>query len=203
VESLPLIRHGVQTVVSDDPTLVWVGAVSTARAAVELCESARPDVVLVSSVSDPGWNLCQLLARLFKNLTVVALLGREARTPDVIARARIHGVQSLVPLDADAERLFAAIRLGADLGHFVDPHLVPVPSTAQASGFPLRKPLSKREFEVLQLVAEGRTAVQIGVRLNIAADTVRTHMSHILRKLEARDRAHAVAKAFRMSLLSK
>jgi DNA-binding NarL/FixJ family response regulator len=54
---------------------------------------------------------------------------------------------------------------------------------------------------VLQLVAEGRTAEQIGRRLSISTDTARTHVSHILRKLDARDRAHAVAIAFQAALL--
>ncbi|WP_186762858.1 response regulator transcription factor [Lentzea tibetensis] len=202
VDLVPLLRRGVQTVVTADPALVWVDAVGGARAAIELCERTGPDVVLISSRSDPGWKLCELLTRLFKELTVVALLGDEARNQEAMARARCHGVHSLVPIEADADRLIAAIRLGVDLGHFVDPHL-------HASVGPLRpvaitksRPLTRRELEVLQLVAEGRTAVQIASMLGVTAETVRTHVNHVLRKLEARDRAHAVAKAFTMSLLS-
>ncbi|GLZ30114.1 helix-turn-helix transcriptional regulator [Lentzea sp. NBRC 105346] len=202
IDSVPLLRRGVQTVVGADPALVWVDAVSGARAAIELCERQEPDVVLISSRSDPGWKLCELLTRLFRDLTVVALLGDGARNAEAMARARCHGARSLVPIEADADRLVAAIRLGVDLGDFLDPQLHarfgPVSSVSATRS----KPLSRRELEVLHLVAEGRTAVNIAGRLGITPETVRTHVNHLLRKLEARDRAHAVAKAFQMSLLS-
>lgn len=63
-------------------------------------------------------------------------------------------------------------------------------------------PLTARELEVLQLIAEGMTAERIARRLNVSVSTVRTHTYRLLRKLNARDRAHAVALSFQMSLLS-
>jgi DNA-binding NarL/FixJ family response regulator len=203
VESLPLLRHGVQTVVSAHPALEWVDAVSTTRDTIELCESAHPDVVLVTSSSDPGWNRCQLLTRLFRNLTVVALLGRDARTADSIAMARINGARALVPLDADPDRLVQAITAGATVGHHIDSALTVFATSVEGARTAGGKTLSRREFEVLQLIAEGRTAVQIALRLQITAETARTHVSHILRKLDARDRAHAVARAYELSFLPK
>ncbi|GLZ30102.1 helix-turn-helix transcriptional regulator [Lentzea sp. NBRC 105346] len=200
VESLPLMKCGVQTVVSEHPLLEWAGAVSTTREAVELCESARPDVLLITSASDPGWHRCQLLTRLFRQLTVVVLLGADARTADHIAMARLHGVRALVPLEADPGRLVAAITAGVSAGHFVDPSLATGAASVSTRG---TKSLSRREYEVLQLIAEGRTAVQIALRLQITAETARTHVRRILRKLEARDRAHAVARAYELSVLSR
>jgi ATP/maltotriose-dependent transcriptional regulator MalT len=63
--------------------------------------------------------------------------------------------------------------------------------------------LSRRELEVLGLIADGRTADAIGHQLGIASTTVRTHTMHILRKLNARDRAHAVACGFNLQLLPR
>jgi DNA-binding NarL/FixJ family response regulator len=204
VDSMPLLRSGVQTVVASDPNLTWIGAASGAVATVEMCDNEAPDAVLITSGSDPGWKLCELLARLFNGLTVVVLIGPEARSAEAMARARLHGARSLVPIEADSERLVTAIRLGVDLGDFVDPQLrgcfAPVRLSAVTQG---GKPLSRRELEVLHQVAKGRTAVEIAGRLGIGTETVRTHVNHVLRKLEARDRAHAVAKAFEMSLLSR
>lgn len=203
VESVPLLRSGVQTVVAAAPSLTWIGAASGAPAAVEMCDRGAPDAVLITSGSDPGWKLSELLTRLFNSLIVVVLIGPEARSAEAMARARLHGARSLVPIEADSDRLVTAIRLGVDLGNFVDPQLRgcfgPVrPSSVACGG----KPLSRRELEVLHQVAKGRTAVEIAGCLGIGAETVRTHVNHVLRKLEARDRAHAVAKAFQMSLLS-
>ncbi|TWP52420.1 response regulator transcription factor [Lentzea tibetensis] len=201
VESLPLMKRGVQTVISGQSGMEWVDAVSSTRAAVELCESVHPDVLLVTSGGDPGWNRCQLLTRLFTRLTVVALLGREARNSDSIAMARLRGVRALVPLEAHPDRLVTAITAGVVLGYYIDPDLAihaTAPDGGRSAG---KKSLSRRELEVLHLVSEGRTAVQIALRLQITAETARTHVSHILRKLGARDRAHAVARGFELSLL--
>ncbi|GAB2834512.1 response regulator transcription factor [Lentzea nigeriaca] len=204
VDSLPLLRSGVETVVAADPGLTWIGAASGAPAAVELCDRTAPDAVLITSGSDPGWKMCELLTRLFNRMIVVVLIGPEARSAEAMARARLHGARSLVPIEADSDRLVTAIRLGVDLGDYVDPQLRacfgPVRlSTVAFSG----KPLSRRELEVLHEIAKGRTAVEIAGRLGIGTETVRTHVNHVLRKLDARDRAHAVAKAFEMSLLSR
>lgn len=204
VDSVPLFHNGVQTVVAGEPGLAWIGAASGAPAAVELCDRGAPDAVLITSGSDPGWKLCELLTRLFNGMIVVGLIGPEARGAEAMARARLHGARSLVPIEADSDRLVTAIRLGVDLGSFVDPQLRgcfgPVRLSAVAQG---GKPLSRRELEVLHQVAKGRTAVEIAGCLGIGTETVRTHVNHVLRKLEARDRAHAVAKAFEMSLLSR
>jgi DNA-binding NarL/FixJ family response regulator len=203
VDSVPLLRSGVQTVVAADPSLNWIGAASGAPAAVEMCDRETPDAVLITSASDPGWKLCELLTRLYNGMTVVVLIGAEARSAEAMARAHLHGARSLVPIEADSDRLVTAIRLGVDLGNYVDPQLRscfgPVRLSAVVWG---GKPLSRRELEVLYEVAEGRTAAEIAGRLGIGTETVRTHVNHVLRKLEARDRAHAVAKAFEMSLLS-
>jgi DNA-binding CsgD family transcriptional regulator len=62
--------------------------------------------------------------------------------------------------------------------------------------------LSRRELQVLGLMAEGCTNAEIGLRLRIAEETAKTHVRHLLAKLQAHSRAHAVGIAFRQRLLS-
>jgi DNA-binding NarL/FixJ family response regulator len=64
------------------------------------------------------------------------------------------------------------------------------------------RPLTNREIEVLQLVAEGLTNPEIGRELWVTADTVKTSLARLRRKLKAKDRAHAVAQGFRAGVLS-
>jgi DNA-binding NarL/FixJ family response regulator len=198
---LQSLRHGIEAIVRTDNGLAWVAGVCNVDSAVKLCESARLDVLLIESDSDPEWKLCLMLTRLFPSLTVVGLLGDAARSPVASSWALLHGAKGIVGIDAETERLGMAIRGAVSRGHHVDSGLkvptTPAPRQAELRG----KPLSAREYEVLLLIAEGRTAEQIGHRLGIAADTVRTHVCHILRKLNARDRAHAVALSFQRSLL--
>jgi DNA-binding NarL/FixJ family response regulator len=201
VESVPLVGYGMKAIVDRDPQLTWVGSRATVASAIELCTSDHPDVVLIGSWVDPHWNLCRLLTGMFRGLLVVALMGEKARTPGAINQARVNGARGLVAADAEIRRLYATIRTVVQRGHYVDPDLGAIADAVDAEEPRMAKPLSKREFEVLQFIADGRTAGYIGKRLGITAATVRTHVSHVLKKLHARDRAHAVARAFEMSLL--
>lgn len=201
VESVPLIGYGVKAVIDREPTLSWVGRGETAAAAIGLCTTDHPDMMLIGSWTDPQWTLCQMLTGMCRSLLVVALIGDGARNQAAINEARMNGVRGLIPAEVETRHLFTAIRTTAARGHYVAPELgpalVPVPNGQHIRA----RPLSKREFEVLQLIADGRTAEYVGKRLGITTDTVRTHVNHILRKLDARDRAHAVTRAFELSLL--
>jgi DNA-binding CsgD family transcriptional regulator len=78
------------------------------------------------------------------------------------------------------------------------------PGSAQVISLPLVRELepTAREIEVLQLVAAGLTNREIGQRLFLAEETVKSHMRHVLRKLDAQSRAHAVAIGFQRGLLT-
>lgn len=200
----PRLARSVHAIVGMDPELVWVSAGDQVDEVLELCESRSLDVLLIHSDSDPGGKFCLMLTSFHPELTVVVLLADGARNPVAASWALLHGARGLVGVDAAADRLGVAIKGAVDSGHHVDSDLeVSVMSTSrqthrsQLAG----KPLSAREFEVLQLIATGLTAEQIGNRLGITTDTVRTHIGHLLRKLQARDRAHAVAISFETSLL--
>jgi DNA-binding NarL/FixJ family response regulator len=81
---------------------------------------------------------------------------------------------------------------------FMDPRLQkPNPSGHLAHG----QPLSERQHEILRCVAEGLSNRDIGVRLNITPNTVRDHLSEVMRRLEVSNRASAVSSAFRLGLL--
>jgi DNA-binding CsgD family transcriptional regulator len=85
---------------------------------------------------------------------------------------------------------------------YLDPELA-----ALATGLGLRhtvtarQPLSRREYQVLQLISDGLENQAIAKSLFVSVETIRTHVKSILRKLHARDRAHAVAVAFRLGVL--
>ncbi|HYS40217.1 MAG TPA: response regulator transcription factor [Pseudonocardiaceae bacterium] len=198
---LPSLCRSVEAIIRADAELDWVDAVGSVDSAVQLCESGRADVVLIDSDSDPDWKLCLMLTKLFPMVTVVGLLGDTDRSPVSASWALLHGAKGIVGVDAETERLGMAIRGAVQRGHHVDSGLAVSTARPEQKAEVRGKPLSAREYEVLLLIADGRTAEQIGHRLGIAADTVRTHVCHILRKLNARDRAHAVAVAFRRSLL--
>ena len=92
--------------------------------------------------------------------------------------------------DRPAGELERAVDAAADSNRFVDP---------AANG--KRSPLTRRQREVLQLLADGVSTDGVAHRLGLSAETVRTHTKATIRRLEARDRAHAVAIALRSGLI--
>jgi DNA-binding NarL/FixJ family response regulator len=102
------------------------------------------------------------------------------------------GATAYVSKSSPAEALSQAVDAAADSEHFVDP---------AASSSRKRALLTKRQCQILQLIADGHSTAVVAKRLGLSGETVRTHTKAILARLRARDRAHAVAIAFRHSLI--
>ena len=113
---------------------------------------------------------------------------------------RTAGVHGLVEHSSPPDRIMDAIRRSRAEGHYVDPSLNGL--APGVSGTPAGRPLSRREDEVLRLIADGLSNQDIADALVVSVETVRTHIKSLLRKLSARDRAHAVAVGFRLGLLA-
>ena len=87
---------------------------------------------------------------------------------------------------------------GREVGGFDGDDLIPAPATAER----LDELVTAREIDVLELISEGLGNREIGSRLFLSEETVKSHIRHILAKLQARSRAHAVALAFRHGLIA-
>jgi DNA-binding NarL/FixJ family response regulator len=198
----PNLRKHIEAIVDTEPDLRWMGSLDGVGAVISLCGSDCPDVLVIDSRSDLDWKLCLVATGLFPDLAVVALLNDGSPHPVDAAWGLLHRTSGIVGVTARPDRLRVAVRGAVQFGRTGDPDtevsMVPSPRGHGLRG----KPLTARELEILQLIAEGLTAEKIGRRLSISAATVRTHIYRLLRKLNARDRAHAVALSFRMSLLS-
>jgi DNA-binding NarL/FixJ family response regulator len=206
VEGLPLFRDGVSALVHRTPGLRWVGAAERATAALQLCERYRPAVVMIDSTLDPRGQLGQLLAAADRELALLMLVGEQHRNTRYVASALAGGVHGLVLKSAEPTQLVEAIRAVHTERRYLDAALAPIltapRSTIARMANPLRQPLSRREYQVLQLIADGLENQAIAKILYVSVETVRTHVKSILRKLSARDRTHAVAVAFRSGVLT-
>ncbi|MGW4109678.1 LuxR C-terminal-related transcriptional regulator [Actinosynnema sp. NPDC004786] len=204
MDPVPLFREGVAAVVRRTPTMHWLGATGHLHTAVRLHERLRPDVLLVDSVLDPQGHLATLLTGAASStLAVVSLVREPHRTAKFVRAALAAGVRGLVPRDGQiGEVLHAITRTHAD-GTYLDPTLAPLAAgftpAAEAGS---RRSLSRREYEVLQLIADGMENQAVANELYVSVETVRTHVKNILRKLRARDRTHAVSLAYQAGLLS-
>ncbi len=104
------------------------------------------------------------------------------------------GATAYVAKSSPAEALDRAVSAAADAESFIDP-------AAQNGASGRRSPLTKRQRQILQMIADGNSTSNTAKRLGLSAETVRTHTKAVLARLHARDRAHAVAIGFRTSLI--
>ena len=104
------------------------------------------------------------------------------------------GATAFVAKSSPSDALSQAVDAAADDEHFIDP---------AAGGLAKRNGMSltRRQRQILQLFADGHATAEVARRLELSAETVRTHTKAILARLGARDRAHAVAKGFRGGLI--
>ncbi|HET6499944.1 MAG TPA: response regulator transcription factor [Amycolatopsis sp.] len=210
VDPVPIYRDGLSTLIQRTPGMHWAGFASNPHAALQLAEQIHPDVILLDTGLDPHGHLAKLLVSGDPALLVVELLREVHRSAAFLTNILSLGAHAVVPRSAEPRRLIDAIRRAYLDRRYVDPALTPLtvppsrpgprPADAGSSRRP-RMPLSRREYQVLQLVAEGLENAAIAKILYLSVETVRTHVKSILRKLSARDRTHAVTIAFRAGIL--
>lgn len=202
IDPIPLFREGLVALLERTQGIRLLGSTGNLHNAVALCERLRPDVVIVDAVLDPRCHLATLLAGNDSRVGVLAVVREPLRNPRYLATALAAGVHGVVLRSAEPAQILDAIRRTHLERRYLDPDLA-----ALGSGLGIRhtvtsrQPLSRREYQVLQLISDGLENQAIAKSLFVSVETVRTHVKSILRKLHARDRAHAVAVAFRLGVL--
>jgi DNA-binding NarL/FixJ family response regulator len=200
VDEMPLFREGLSVRVLRDPGMRLVGVTGRPDAGVLLRDRLAVDVLVLDAVLDPRGYLARRLIAANADLTVVVLVREPYRTTRFLAAMRAAGVHGLVEHSSPPDRIMEAIRRSRAAGHYVDPSLTGLATDVPATS--AGRPLSRRESEVLRLIADGLSNQAIADALVVSVETVRTHIKSLLRKLSARDRAHAVAVGFRVGLLA-
>lgn len=205
VDSVPLFRDGLSALVHRTPNMRWVGAVERPGAALRLYEQLKPDVMVIDSGLDPRGHLCHMLSE-HEDLTLLVLVQEAHRNTQYLAGAMAAGVHGLILRSAEAQQVAEAISKVHGEGRYLDAALAPVLAAPRGKlkhwPGPTQQPLSRREYQVLQLISDGLENQAIAKILFVSVETVRTHVKSILRKLGARDRTHAVAIAFRTGVLT-
>jgi DNA-binding NarL/FixJ family response regulator len=167
--------------------------------ALEKIEQRKPQVALVD-VRMPklgGIEVARLALRSTPETGIILYTGYGDRAQ--LTEALDAGVRGFVLKEAPMEDLLRALQSVATGGTYVDPVL----AGALASSMGARVPqLTQRERDVLRLLADGLANEEIGKRLFISAETVRTHVRKAMDKLDADTRTQAVARALRDQLIS-
>lgn len=205
VDDHPVTREGLRTALglSDDAVLV-VGEAASGEEAIERARELEPDVVFMD-VRMPGMDGIEATRRIREaspDTKVILITIDESRSS--ISEAIQAGVSGYLLKDASPDALVDAAKNAIEGNAVIHPQLTKtfIEEAQAASGDePRPAPLSKREREILQKVADGSTTRQVASELGISPHTVKTHLERIFEKLGANDRAQAVAIAIRTGIV--
>ena len=215
IEREPLYRRGLVGCLQADPRFDVTGSVDTAPEGYQLAEDASPDVALVGTTLEraPGLAFATELRRRQPGLAVIVVAAEES--DDELFAAIRAGAAAYCGRDIGEEQLYELVRRSANGEYIINEQLLSKPYVAarvldqfrtNGGGDPaLTKaymPLSERELEILRKVSDGMTNAEIAYALGISAQTVKNHVTSILRKLAVNDRTQAVVTAFRRGWLT-
>jgi DNA-binding NarL/FixJ family response regulator len=202
IDDHAILRQGLRSLLEHEHDLQVVGEASSSGEALAVVERTRPTIVLLDMKLSPasdtdGLGLC---ARLTKQYPALRVLVLSTFVDDALLVGAIkHGACGYVVKDVDTAGLVRSIRLVARTGSAFDSRS----AAAMARSIhapPARSPLTDRELNVLQLVANGHSNRGIGAHLHLSETTVKFHVRNIMRKLDAISRAEAVYRATKAGL---
>jgi two-component system, NarL family, nitrate/nitrite response regulator NarL len=200
VDDHPLYREGVARTLGDDPAIEIVGQGGDTDSAVALARQHRPDLVLLD-LSMPGGGGIDALRRIkaLEYPPKVAILTVSEDDDDVM-RALKAGASGYLLKGIGARELVAIVKDFARGQTYVTPTLAGRILSAMRDGASRKAQnpiddLSKREEDILKLVAEGKSNKEVGLDLDLQEKTVKHYMTSILQKLHARNRVEAAVIA--------
>jgi DNA-binding NarL/FixJ family response regulator len=202
-----LMREGLATLLALADDIEIVGQAGDGLEAIELAKAHRPDVILMD-IQMPRLNGVEATQTIRSILPATQIIILTTFDDDEYLLSGLRaGACGYLLKDMPSEQLAAAIRSAAKGQSPIGPEMArklvnlvthsPIaPATSPAAG-----ELSEREIEVVRLIAAGLSNREIAEKLFIAEGTAKNHVSNILSKLEARDRAQAVARAKELGLV--
>jgi DNA-binding NarL/FixJ family response regulator len=170
-----------------------VGMAGTVESARDLVALDRPDVALIDIRLPDGTGIELARELLSEDPAQGIVLYTGDADADLLYDGLDTGARGYVLKAGSTEELVGAIERVAAGGSYVDPRLDRILLSPRATA---KVPaLSPREREIMNLMAEGLTAERIAERISVSVETVRTHVRNVIRKLQARNRVHAIALA--------
>ena len=199
-----LVRAGVRHILENQPGVTVVGEVADGGAALEALARIPVDV-LVLDLTMPGIDGFAVLrrARSLAPALKVLVLSMHANQ-EYVSRAVREGADGYLLKDSAVDDLMAAIQAVREGRAYYSPQIQRQLTDLVRGGPPAAgalTPLTEREREVLQRIAEGHSTKEIAARLEISARTVETHRANLMRKLDVRSLAQLVRLAIREGLV--
>ncbi|MCB0213793.1 MAG: response regulator transcription factor [Anaerolineae bacterium] len=205
VDDHAVVRGGIKFFLSTIDDIDLVGEASSGETAIPLCDELQPDVILMDMVM-PGMGgvaATRIIYKRYPHIHIIALTSFVEN--DLVQNALQAGASSYLMKDIPPQELTAAIRhayagrttLAAEVAEILVRQALCTKET------PIDPHLTERETDVLTLMSEGLSNKQIANQMHLSPNTIRSHVSSILGKLEATNRTEAVRVAIQQNLISQ
>jgi DNA-binding NarL/FixJ family response regulator len=203
-----VVRTGFTTMLRTQVDIVVVGDAAGGAQAVDVCRRAQPDVVLMD-IRMPGLDGIEATRQLTggdsrPRVIMLTTFDLDEYVYDALAA----GASGFLLKDVTADELVAAVRVVAAGDALLAPAITRrlIAEVVRLRPRPAGRPtnadvLTVRETEILRMVAEGLSNAEIAAQLTISDETVKTHVSRVLLKLDLRDRTQAVVYAYESGLI--
>jgi len=196
VDDHPLLRKGIAALVNAEPDMKLVAEASNGEEAVESFRLYRPDVTLMD-LQLPGLNGIEATQRILGESPGARIIVLTTYSGDAqVIRALRAGARAYILKGLVHRELLETIRT-VHAGR----KRIPPDIATELAEHVSEDELSSREIEVLRLIAAGNSNKQIGDQLSIGEATVKSHVTNILSKLSANDRAHAVTIGLKRGII--
>jgi DNA-binding NarL/FixJ family response regulator len=204
VDDHALFRSGLISLLNGTPEFQVVGEAGNGQEALDVVRRLSPDVILLD-VNMPIMGGVETVTELRQDSNVRILMLTISKSDEDLFGAISAGADGYLLKNVTPEELFKAIRnVQAGLSVLapdVTRQVLRAVSLDQVGA--ADRGLSSRELDVLKCLAQGKTTAQISSELFISDNTVKTHVRHILEKLEASNRAEAVSKAVQLGMIGQ
>ncbi|MBI5032872.1 MAG: response regulator transcription factor [Chloroflexi bacterium] len=196
-----ILREGMRLILSADPAFDVVGEATNGEDAVARAQALLPDVVLMD-VHMPGMNGIEATRRIHATLPQVRvmILTVSDKDEDLFGAIRA-GAKGYLLKNSEASQVLDAIRRLANGEAVLPPALAARVLDEFAAPPQAQETLTEREIEIIRLVAQGLGNKEIATKLSLSENTVKTHVRHILDKLQLRSRSEAAAYAVQAGLI--
>lgn len=209
-----LFRSGFEYLLKDEADIRIIGSAAIDNGVEHELETLQPDIAIVDIDSSPdlGFDISRRIKHLLPNIGIM-IFSSNASDEELFNAMKAHA-SAYVSKDSSGSDIIRIIKKVAEGGYPINDYLQTKPKVAEqvlrnfqtlsleSETHKVVSPLTKRETEVLQLIADGNLNKQIAAELTTSEQTIKNHVTSILRKLDANARTEAVVIAIRKGLIT-
>ena len=192
-----IVRRGLKQIVAEEPDMTVAGEAKTAQQVLDLVRKQQWDVVILD-ITMPGRSGLEVLKELKQERPKLPVLMLSMHPEEQFAvRALKAGAAGYLTKESAPEELVTALRKVLRGGKYVSPALAEklAFALATASDRPPHETLSDREYEVLRLIASGKTVSEIAEQLSLSVKTISTYRTRVLEKMNLKNNAELMQYA--------